>query len=279
MTSSSSVPDITVQAPSRSQSQTPQATPLVSHRAFLSAEDAAHRPISPTVSTTVLASPSSPTIPLVPQDSTNPAGGTPKIIALPDGQLPLGFVPQSVSSPSQSLPTRTTPVSAHAPLIGPPSGVVANPKLPTQTGPRSLYSVPVPDSSSSSGRHSLYQPVRIPLTSTMADSSVMVPPPSIFSQPPEPSSSETTEDDAVASSIASSNDSLTTPPPSRKKAKAKAKRPTYDAAPTPPGQEYPTTPLMRGATLASGPSTTSTGRGRGGSAGMTPAARTRSLRH
>jgi hypothetical protein len=227
----------------------------------------------------VLATPSSPS---VPQDSPNPAGATPKIIALPDGQLPLGFVPLSVSSPSQSLPTRTTLVSAHAPLAGPPSGILASPKLPTQADPRSLYSVPVPDTSSSSGRHSLYQqqPVRIPLTSTTADSSVMVPPPSIFSQPPEPSSSETTEDDAVASSIASSNDTFTTPPPSRKKTKAKAKRPTYDAAPTPPGQEYPTTPLMRGGTLASsGPSTTSTGRGRGGSAGMTPAARPRSLRH
>ena len=173
-----------------------------------------------------------------------------------------------------------TPVSAHTALAGPPNGAVASPRLPTQTDPRSLYGVPVPDASSSSGRHSLYQPVRIPLSSTTADSSVMVPPPSIFSQPPEPSSSETTEDEAVASSIASSNSTLTTPPPSRKKAKAKAKRPTYDAAPTPPGQEYPTTPLMRGATLASsGPSTTSTGKGRGATAGMTPKARARSLRH
>jgi len=273
MTSSSSVPDITVQAPSRSQSQTPLATPVVSQRAFLSAEDAANRPISPTIPTTVLAPPSSPKIPLVSHDSSNPGGSTPKIIALPDGQLPPGFVPHSMSSPSQS---RSTPLSAYTTPAVPPSGVVTSPKLPTQT----LYGVPVPDTSSSSGRHSLYQPIRIPLTSTTADYSVMVPPPSIFSQPPEPSSSETTEDDAVASSIASSNDTFTTPPPSRKKAKAKAKRPTYDAAPTPPGQEYPTTPLIRGGALApSGPSATSTGKGRGGSAGMTPAARSRSLRH
>ncbi|KAI9466976.1 hypothetical protein BJY52DRAFT_1235665 [Lactarius psammicola] len=281
MTSSSSVPDITVQPPSRPQSQTPQATPFVSHREFLSAEDAANRPISPTVSTTVLANPSSPKTPSVLHDSSNSAGGsTPKFVALPDGQLPPGFVPHFVSSPSQSMQSRATPISAHAAPPGPPSGVVASPKLPTQTA---LYGVPVPDGSSSSGRHSLYHPVRIPVTSTTADSSVMVPPPSIFSQPPEPSSSETTEeDDAVASSIASSNDTLTTPPPSRKKAKAKAKakRPTYDAAPTPPGQEYPTTPLMRGGALApSGPSAAPTGNGRGASAGMTPAARPRSLRH
>ncbi|KAF8272462.1 hypothetical protein EI94DRAFT_1718097 [Lactarius quietus] len=292
MTSLSSVPEITIQAPSRSQSQTPQATPFVSHRAFLSAEDAVNPPASPTLSTTVLASPSSPKIPLVPHDSPNPAGGTPKIITLPDGQFPPGFVPHSVSSPS--LPSRTTPVSTYATPAASSNGViastyatpaaslsgfVASPKVPTQTDPRSPYGVPVPDGSSSSGRHSLYQPVRIPVTSTTADSSVMVPPASIFSQP-EPSSSETTEDDAVASSIASSNDTFTTPPPSRKKAKAKAKRPSYDAAPTPPGQEYPTSPLIRGGTLASsGPSTTSAGRGRGGSAGMTPAARPRSLRH
>ncbi len=198
------------------------------------------------------------------------------------GQLPRGFIPHSVSSPSQSLQSRALPGSAHAAPTGSP-GVAASPKLSTQTDPRTLYGVPVPDASSSSGRLSLYQPVRIPLTSTTADSSVMVPPSSIFSQPPEPSSSETTEeDDAVASSIASSNDTLTTPPPSRKKAKSKSKpkRPTYDAAPTPPGQEYPTTPLMRGATLgSSGPSTTSTGNGRGGPAGMTPASRPKSLRH
>ncbi|KAI9448071.1 hypothetical protein H4582DRAFT_58651 [Lactarius indigo] len=282
MTSSSSVPDITVQPPSRPQSQTPQATPVATHGVFLSAEDAANRPISPVISTTVLATPSSPKTPLVRHDGSNPAGSsTPKIVALPDGQLPPGFVPHFVSSPSQSLPSRTTPVSTHAVPAGPPSGVIASPKLPTQTDPRALYGVPVPDASSSSGRHSLYHPVRIPVTSTTADSSVMVPPPSIFSQPPEPSSSETTEeDDAVASSIASSNDTLTTPPPSRKKAKAKVKRPTYDAAPTPPGQEYPTTPLMRGSALApSGPSAAPTGNGRGGSAGMTPAARPRSLRH
>lgn len=235
-------------------------------------------PVSPTIPTTVLAPPSSPK---VSHDSSNLGGGTPKIIALLDGQLPPGFVPHTVSSPSQSLPSRSTPVSAYTVPAGPPSGVVASPKLPPQTDLRSMYGVPVPDASSSSGRQSLYQqPVRVPVSSTTAGSSIMVPPPSIFSQP-EPSSSETTEDDAVASSIASSNDTLSTPPPSRKKTKAKARRPTYDAAPTPPGQEYPTTPLMRGGALASsGPSaTSSTGRGRGGSAGMTPAARPRSLRH
>ncbi|KAH9077218.1 hypothetical protein EDB83DRAFT_2514900 [Lactarius deliciosus] len=279
MTSSSSVPDITVQPPSRPQSQTPQATPIAPHGVFLSADDAANRPISPVVSPTVLATPSSPKTPSVHHDGSNQArSSTPKVVALPDGQLPPGFVPHFVSSPSQSLPSRAVPVGTHAAPAGPPGGVVASPRLPTQTA---LYGVPVPDASSSSGRHSLYHPMRIPVTSTTADSSVMVPPQSIFSQPPEPSSSETTEEDeAVASSIASSNDTLTTPPPSRKKAKAKSKRPTYDAAPTSAGQEYPTTPLMRGSALApSGPSVAPTGNGRGGSAGMTPAARPRSLRH
>ncbi|KAI9438915.1 hypothetical protein H4582DRAFT_2142014 [Lactarius indigo] len=101
----------------------------------------------------------------------------------------------------------------------------------------------------SSGRHSMYPPVRIP--STTPGSFVMVPPPSIFSLPPEPSSSETTEDDDdVASSIASSNDTFTTPPPSRKRS-GRSRRPNYDPAPAPPGLdiEYPITPLMRGDAL------------------------------
>ncbi len=177
-----------------------------------------------------------------PQSETPPLlrGTTPNIITLPDSQLPPGFVPRSVSSPSRSLPSRVTPVSAHAAQA---SGVVASPKLPTQTDPRSLYGVPVPDASSSSDRPSLYHPVRTPLTSTTADSPIRVPPPSIFSRSPESSSSEE-EDDEVASSITSSDDSLTTPPPPRRRPRPRPN--TYDAAPIPPGLEYPAAPLMRG---------------------------------
>ncbi len=90
------------------------------------------------------------------------------------------------------------------------------------------------------------------VTNRLADYSVMVPPPSIFSQPFEPSSSETSdEDDAVASSIASSNDTLTTPPPSRRRPRPGPY--AYNASPTPPGLEYPLTPLMGGGALPTFP--------------------------
>jgi len=112
-----------------------------------------------------------------------------------------------------------------------------------QLPPGFVPHVPVPDASSSSDRLSWYHPVRTPLTSTTADSPVIVPPPSIFSRSPESSSSEE-EDDEVASSIASSDDSLTTPPPPRRRPRPRPN--TYDAAPIPPGLEYPAAPLMRG---------------------------------
>jgi hypothetical protein len=86
----------------------------------------------------------------------------------------------------------------------------------------------------------------------------------------------------VASSLASSNDTLSTPPPSsRKKPSAKKpRRPTYDAAPTPLGQAYPSSPLARASTLTSpGPSATSASQAHRGSAGMAPAGRRRNLRH
>ncbi|KAF8484801.1 hypothetical protein DFH94DRAFT_716151 [Russula ochroleuca] len=224
--------------------------------------------------------------PVVPQDSSGGRAGDPgqPVIPLLDGQLPPGFVPlAAVSSPSQPPPRQMTPMFSYSTPSAPTNGAVASPRL----DPRALYSVPVPDTSSSSGRHSLNNSVRIPLSSTTAtgDSSVMVPPASLFSQPNEPSSSETDEDDAVASSITSSNDTLSTPPPSSKKAKArkeakakKAKRPTYDAAPVAPGLAYPSSPLVRASTLASpGPSATSASQGRRGPAGMTPASRNRNL--
>jgi hypothetical protein len=92
--------------------------------------------------------------PIEKAEGPNPEGGTSKTIALPGGQLSPGFGLHSVSSPSQSLPTRATPVSAHAPRAGPPSGVLASPKMPTQTDPRSLYSVPVPDPAGVGDRNS-----------------------------------------------------------------------------------------------------------------------------
>ena len=243
---------------------------------FLSADDAANRPVSPTVSTQAL-DPSS--APVVPQDSSAGAAGDPgqPVIPLMSGQLPRGFVPLAVSSsPSQPQPPQLAP---SFPYSTPSAPAVTTPRMSAHADPRALYSVPVPDTSSSSDRHSLHNSVRIPPSSTTAESSVMVPPASLFSQPPEPSSSETDEDDAVASSLASSNDTLSTPPPSSKKHKPKKpKRPAYDAAPVAPGQAYPSSPLVRASTLASpGPSATSAGQGRRGPAGMTPASRQRNL--
>ncbi|KAH9977822.1 hypothetical protein BGW80DRAFT_1284371 [Lactifluus volemus] len=276
---SSSVPDIFLEPPSRDDSQTPQATPVVSHRGLLSAEDAAQRPMSPSVSTSVLNSTSSGKVPR--ESSASTAGGAiPTVISY--GQLPPGFVPMTVPSLSQAPSPHAVPHEPYAVPSAPSNSAVTNPRLSPRTNPRPLYGVPVQDASSSSSR-SLHNPVRIPLSSTTADSSVMVPPASLFSRPNVSSSSETDEDEAVASSLAS-NDTLSTPPPSRKKAKSKTKSktklPAYDAAPTPPGQEYPSSPLVRASTLASpGPSAAPANQARNSSAGLTPAARRRTLRH
>ena len=222
--------------------------------------------MTPSGSTSTL-DPTSSGVPPHDSSASTAGGAVPTVIPLQDGQLPLGFVPMTVPSPSQPPPPITTPA--------PSSGVISSPRLSPRMNTRPLYGVPVPDASSSSGRHSLHNSVRIPLSSTTADSSVMVPPASLFSRPNEPSSSET--DEEVASSL--SNDTLSTPPPARKKPKPKSKLPAYDAAPTPPGQEYPASPLMRASTLASpGPSAVSANQVRDGSAGMTPAARRRNLR-
>ena len=222
--------------------------------------------------------------PALHQDFTAGPAGSPsqQFISLPSGQLPPGFVPMTMGSPSQPPPSQTTPRSPYSTPAALTNVGAMSPRMYPRADPRALYGVPVPDASSSSGRLSLHNPgVHIPLSSTTADSSVLVPPASLFSQP-EPSSSETDEDDAVASSLASSNDTLSTPPPSsRKKASAKkSRRPTYDAAPTQVGQEYPSSPLARASTLASpGPSATSASQGHRASAGMTPGARQRNLRH
>jgi hypothetical protein len=251
----------------------------VSRTGLLSADDA-HRHVSPTISAPALGSPSSP---VVPQDSSAGQAGDPgqSVLTLPDGQLPRGFVP--MASPSQAPPPQLAPkFSYFTPIPSAPTNVaVASPMMSPHAEPRALYGVPVPDASSSSGRLSSHNSVRVPVTSTTGESSVMVPPASIFSQPNELSTSETDEDEAVASSIASSNDTLSTPPPSRKKPTGKPKksrRPTYDAAPIGQGQAYPSSPLMRANTLASPvPSATSASQGRRGPAGMTPASRNRNL--
>jgi hypothetical protein len=265
---------------SRSQSQTPQATPYMSRAGqYLSADDA-HRHMSPTISAPALDSSSSP---VVPQES--PAGqagdpGQPVITLLPSGQLPPGFVPMTVSSPSQPPPPQMAPTFSYSTPSAPTNVTVASPRMSPHMDTRALYGVPAPDASSSSGRLSSHNSVRVPVTSTTGESSAMVPPASIFSQPNELSTSETDEDEAVASSIASSNDTLSTPPPSRKKSKPKKKsrRPSYDAAPITPGQAYPSSPLMRANTLPSpGLSATSVNQGRRGPAGMTPASRNRNL--
>ena len=242
---------------------------------FLSADDA-HRHVSQTIS-----APDSSSSPVVPQDSSS-GQGDPGQLVLPllNGQLPPGFVPSSVSSPSQPPPPQLAPTFSYSTPSAPTSVPVTSPRMSPRTDPRALYGVgvPVPDASSSSGRLSSHNSIRVPVTSTTGESSVM-PPASIFTQPNELSTSETDEDEAVASSIASSNDTLSTPPPSRKKAKPKkSRRPTYDAAPMSPGHAYPSSPLMRVNTLASpGPSATSANQGRRGPAGMTPASRNRNL--
>ena len=227
---------------------------------FLGPDYDANRHMSPTVSAPALDSSSSP---VVPQDISSVQTGDP-------GQpvIPRGLVPQMAPTFSYLTPSAPT------------NFAVASPRMSPHTNPRALYGgVPVPDASSSSGRLSSYDSVRVPVTSTTGESSVMVPPASIFSQPNELSTSETDEDEAVASSIASSNDTLSTPPPSSKKPKPKkSKRPAYDAAPMAPGQAYPSSPLLRANTLASpGPSATSVNQGRRGPAGMTPASRNRNL--
>ena len=217
--------------------------------------------------------------------SAGPAGSpSQQFIPLPSGQLPPGFVPMTMGSPSQPPPSQTTPRSPYSTPAALTNVGVTSPRMSARADPRALYGVPVPDTSSSSGRLSLHlhnnPGMHIPLSSTTADSSVMVPPASLFSQPNEPSSSETDEDDAVASSLASSNDTLSTPPPSsRKKPSArKSRRPTYDAAPT-QGTEYPASPLARASTLASPGPATSASQAPRASAGLTPAARQRNLRH
>jgi hypothetical protein len=231
-----------------------------------------------TISTPALDSSSSP---VVPQDSSAGQAGDPgqPVLTLLNGQLPRGFVPMTVSSPSQPPPPQIAPTFSYSTPSAPTNVAVASPRMSPRTDPRALYGVPVLDASSSSGRLSSHNSVRVPVTSTTGESSVMVPPASIFSQPNELSTSETDEDEAVASSIASSNDTLSTPPPSRKKPKPKKSgRPAYDAAPMTPGQAYPSSPLMRANTLASpGPSATSASQGRRGPAGMTPASRNRNL--
>ena len=137
--------------------------------------------------------------------------------------------------------------------------------------PRALYSVgvPIPDASSSSGRLSSHDSVRVPVTSTTGEWFVM-PPASIFRRPDELSVSEMNEDEAVASCIVNSNDTLSTQELARKAKLKKFKWPTYDAAPMTPGQAYPSSPLMRVSTLASpGALATSANQGVCGPAGMT----------
>jgi hypothetical protein len=239
---------------SRSQSQTSITTPHGSRAGQCLIADDAHQHVIPIISPLPLDLSSSP---VVPQDSSTGQAGDPgqPVLPLHNGQLPRGFIPMTVSSPSQPPPPQMAPTFSYSTPSAPTNPAVASPRMYPHTDPRALYGVPVPDASSSSGRLSSHNSVRVPVTSTTGESSVMVPPASIFSQPNELSTSETDEDEAVASSIASSNDTLSTPPPSRKKPKPKkSRRPAYDAAPITPGQAYPLSPLMRANTLpSSGP--------------------------
>ena len=149
---------------------------------YLSADDA-HRHVSPTISAPALDSSSSP---VVPQESSAGQAGEPgqPVLTLPNGQLPPGFIPMTVSSPSQPAPPQMAPTFSYS-TPSAPTNAVASPRMSPHMDTRALYGVPVPDASSSSGRLSSHNSVRVPVTSTTGESSVMVPPASIFSQPNE----------------------------------------------------------------------------------------------
>ncbi|KAI0065959.1 hypothetical protein BV25DRAFT_1821682 [Artomyces pyxidatus] len=273
----STVPDITIVPPSRPSSQTPQATPATMHREFLSAEDAANRPMPP---------PSSPrtapeVLPQVMPSLSNP-------IILPDGQLPPGFIPMGPPQPAVIAPQSRGPSPIYA--SGGPSAPARSASgggfhpehrangLPRSDGaptPPALYSqppgvVPSTSTSQSSRRRTRPPPPAAP---------AVVPAASLFAVP-KSSSSDTDEDEAVASSIASSYDSFTTPPPSAAHARKRpAKRQTYDAAPMQAGLAYPASPLMRpaGASGTPLPPVAAPARGPNANAGMTPRARNAGL--
>jgi hypothetical protein len=151
---------------------TPQTTPYASRAGhFLSVNDA-HWHMSPTISAPALDLSSSP---VVPQDSSAGQAGDPgqPVLTLPNGQLPRGFVPITVSSPSQPPPPQMVPTFSYSTPSAPTNITVASPRMPLHTNSRALYGVPIPDTSSSSGRPSSHNSVRVPVTSTTGESSIM----------------------------------------------------------------------------------------------------------
>ncbi|KAI0043460.1 hypothetical protein FA95DRAFT_1563257 [Auriscalpium vulgare] len=256
---------ITVEPPSRSTSQTPQATPMTRHREFLSAEDAAHRPIP------VPSSPRSVTTPLAPsQPLQYSPNSTPIVISeLPPGFVPLGPAVASPASRNTSIyaapgaptaPPARAPSAAGMPMSMPPAAVPAQ-ALSSASSRRSRGSGP---SAAAAAR------VATPRMGPMP----VVPDKSLLNSRSRisTSSSADTEDEEVASSLASSNDTLSTPPPQpARRRKKPARAAAYDAAPE-GDVHYPKSPLM-GAAGAPLPAVGGPYGRPGGNAGMTPAAR------
>ncbi|THH13021.1 hypothetical protein EW146_g7156 [Bondarzewia mesenterica] len=245
---------ITIEPPTRPSSQTPQATPALTHSDFLSAEDAARRPVPPPEPAPI--APMMSNVPsTVPAPSTTPS--TP--IPLPDGELPPGFMPIGPPIPT-STPSRTSTAYTGAGIPLPPSTVASTfYQLPSEPGSRASRGTPglnggsagQPTLRSRQSRNgsSISDPAMARLPSTTATSSVVLPAPDLLSQPIGDSSSSTSDDEAIGSSIASSSaDTLTTPPMHAKKRLSTSKGTSYDTAPLPAGLQYPSTPSVLSAT-------------------------------
>ncbi|KAI0320286.1 hypothetical protein OF83DRAFT_621982 [Amylostereum chailletii] len=290
--SSASVPDITVQPPSRPASQTPQATPATMARDFLSADDAANRP-EPPPSTTPPDPPSNTLPPMTP-------GGT-TIVLKPGQQLPFGFIPIGDPMPSPSQNPSNVPYYSPSPAVPATPGSEARYRAPSDVSMPPDRGVPKTPSSSSRGSGRGEPTGQMPRSGSTNRSSVVVPSPSLLRRAEESLSTTSTsnsdsDDDAVSSSLASSRNTLSTPPPQSRPRKKAAARPAYATAPVDAGFQYPSTPLARtvspvGAaasvplppsTIAASPRTTtsfvSNTPTTTATAGMTPAARNTPLR-
>ncbi|TFY71428.1 hypothetical protein EVG20_g1580 [Dentipellis fragilis] len=252
--SSSSIPDITIQPPSRPSSQTPQQTPATTHGDFLSAEDAANRPMPPP-GTPPTPEPRSlpsmiPPIGMMPLPSS--PGGAPIVL----DELPPGFVPTGPPAPVSSQ----TPIYSPAGVPLPSSGTTVYSESRGGWGSQTPRTVQTPLSAASQmasapgatpgsrrARNGGFDPIIVSAPSSSSNSSAVVPDRSLLSRTgSRPDDSDSLSDDgAISSSIASSNDTLTTPPPRSRRLPNKSPGPTYAAAPTPANIQYPTTPTVR----------------------------------
>jgi hypothetical protein len=173
-----------------------------------------------------------------------------------------------LNAPTALVATPTPRLSSPPAAAGyPPYSIIPSPNFPV-TPPTGALNPGVP------GPYSHSAALLLPDNSRMTPRGEYVPAAmgEAYSQPKESSASEIDKGDAMSSSPASSNDTLSMPCPSIKKARTqKARRPTHELAPLAPGQVHPLSPIMCVSTPAfPGPSATS-GQGRLGLAGTTPA--------